>query len=168
MEYKVIYSNRKTVGLSIVDAHLVVRAPIGTPKRKIARIVKEHQKWIDSHIQKQVKKQSMLDALSDEDIKRLKKEAKVYFKEKIDYYSKIMGLKYSRVTVTSAMKRFGSCNSNGNICFSYRLMLYPEPAREYVVVHELAHLVEMNHSSKFYKIVESILPDYKKRKRLLK
>jgi predicted metal-dependent hydrolase len=47
-------------------------------------------------------------------------------------------------------------------------MLYPEAAREYVVVHELAHLVEMNHSKRFYKIIESVLPDYKERKRMLK
>ena len=47
-------------------------------------------------------------------------------------------------------------------------MLYPEAAREYVVVHELAHLVEMNHSERFYKIIEGVLPDYKARKRLLK
>jgi predicted metal-dependent hydrolase len=56
----------------------------------------------------------------------------------------------------------------GNISFSYRLMLYPEPAREYVIVHELAHLLEMNHSKRFYKIIESVLPDYKWRKSLLK
>ncbi len=168
MEYDIKYSNRKTLALSIVNSRLIVKAPIGTPKRKIAKIVKEHENWIASHIEKQVRKQNMMDALSSDDIKRLKKEAKIYFKDKIDYYSKIMGLNYSRVTITSAMKRFGSCNSNGNICFSYRLMLYPEAAREYVIVHELAHLVEMNHSSRFYKIVEGVLPDYKKRKRLLK
>ena len=79
-----------------------------------------------------------------------------------------MGLKYGRITITSAQKRFGSCNSNGNICFSYRLMLYPESAREYVIVHELAHLKEMNHSKAFYAIIASVLPDYKHRRKLLK
>ena len=79
-----------------------------------------------------------------------------------------MGLKYSRIKITSAVKRFGSCSSSGNICYSYRLMLYPEEAREYVVVHELAHLEEMNHSKKFYEIISKVLPDYKYRRRLLK
>ena len=79
-----------------------------------------------------------------------------------------MGLKYSRITITSAETRFGSCSSKGNISYSYRLMLYPEAAREYVVVHELAHLLEMNHSKKFYAIVERYLPDYKERRRMLK
>ena len=72
------------------------------------------------------------------------------------------------MTITGAKTRFGSCSSKGNISFSYRLMMYPEPAREYVVVHELAHLVEMNHSKRFYAIVERYLPDYKERKKQLK
>ena len=78
-----------------------------------------------------------------------------------------MGAKYQRLTITGAKTRFGSCSSKGNISFSFRLMLYPEPAREYVVVHELAHLFEMNHSKQFYQIVEKYIPDYKERKKLL-
>ena len=79
-----------------------------------------------------------------------------------------MNLQYGRITITSAKTRFGSCSSKGNISYSYRLMLYPEEAREYVVVHELAHLLEMNHSKRFYAVVEKYLPDYKLRRRLLK
>ena len=99
---------------------------------------------------------------------KLKREAREYLETKTEYFSKIMGLKYSRITITSAERRFGSCSSKGKICYSYRLMLYPEAAREYVVVHELAHLVEMNHSKRFYKIVEKYLPDYKERRRMLR
>ena len=83
-------------------------------------------------------------------------------------FFKSYGLKYNRITITSAKTRFGSCTTQKNISFSYRLMLYPELAREYVVVHELAHLIEMNHSKKFYAIIEKYLPDYKERKKLLK
>ena len=79
-----------------------------------------------------------------------------------------MGLKYGRISITSAKTRFGSCNSRGNIAYSYRLMLYTEAAREYVVVHELSHLLEMNHSKSFYSIVEKYMPDYKERRKLLK
>ena len=79
-----------------------------------------------------------------------------------------MNLQYGRITITSAKTRFGSCSSEGNIAFSYRLMLYPEAAIDYVVVHELAHRREMNHSAAFYKIIASVLPDYKYRNALLK
>ena len=79
-----------------------------------------------------------------------------------------MGLKYGRVKITSAQKRYGSCNSEGNICYSYRLMMYPPEVRDYGVVHELAHLKEMNHSKRFYDVVASVMPDYKRRRRYLK
>ena len=78
-----------------------------------------------------------------------------------------MGIKYGRITITSAKKRFGSCSSKGNISYSYLLYLYPEAAREYVIVHELAHRVYMNHSPDFYRFIERYMPDYKLRKKLL-
>ena len=168
MEYDIIYSSRKTLALSIVDCKLIVRAPYRFPKMKIREEVEKHKEWIDKHIAAQQKKRDAFSSLSDDDIKKLKKDARKYLAEKTAYYAKIMGLKYGRISITSATKRFGSCNDKGNICFSYRLMLYPEAAREYVVVHELAHLCEMNHSERFYQIVASVLPDYKARKRLLK
>ena len=106
--------------------------------------------------------------LNEENIAELRKLAKKILKVKVAYYAEIMGLKYGRITITGAKTRFGSCSSKGNIAFSYRLMLYPEEAIDYVVVHELAHLLEMNHSPAFYKIVESVMPDYKERRKLLK
>lgn len=168
MDYKIIYSNRKTLALSIVDCQLVVKAPLETSKQSVEQMILKHKLWIEKHIASQMKKREMTNELTAEDIKQIKKEAKKYFTEKIEYYSNIMGLKCSRITITSATKRFGSCNSSGRICFSYRLMLYPDAAREYVVVHELAHLKEMNHSKNFYEIIEKVMPDYKSRKRLLK
>ncbi len=168
MKYKVIYSKRKTIALSIVDGGLVVKAPLKTKDEAIEAVIRKHARWVERHLASQRRKIEMFSSLSEDDIKMLKKSARIYFKEKIEYFSQIMGIKYSRMTITSAEKRFGSCNSKGNICFSYRLMLYPEAAREYVVVHELAHRIEMNHSPRFYKIIESVLPDYKERKRLLK
>lgn len=168
MEYKIIYSKRKTISISVDRSLIVVKAPIGTEEKIIKEVLQKHSAWIVRQIESQRRKASLFDNLTEDDIKKLKKDARLYFREKAEYYSKIMGLKYGRITITSAQKRFGSCSSQGNISFSYRLMLYPEEAREYVVVHELAHLKEMNHSKRFYKIVEAVLPDYKWRKSLLK
>lgn len=168
MEYRVVYSKRRTIAISVDKGIVTVKAPLGTDKKTIQSVLIKHSSWIEKHLNIQKKKQEMLSSLTDDDIKELKKEAKLYFKDKTEYYANIMGLKYGRITITSAQKRFGSCSSQGNISYSYRLMLYPEAAREYVIVHELAHLREMNHSSRFYAIVASVLPDYKIRKRLLK
>ena len=168
MDYSIVYSKRKTVTISVKGDTVLVKAPRFYPKRKIEELVNKHENWIRTRLEYEAKKASLQNSLGDEEVKRLRLSAKAYFKEKTEFYSKIMGIKYGRVTITSATTRFGSCSSAGNICFSYRLMLYPEAAREYVVVHELAHLKEMNHSSKFYAIIAKVLPDYKIRKRLLK
>ena len=78
-----------------------------------------------------------------------------------------MGVHPKGIKITSARKRFGSCGPNDTICFSWRLMTYPKEAVDYVIVHELSHLVERNHSSKFYDVVRKYMPDYKEREKLI-
>ena len=168
MEYEIKYSKRRTVALSVKDGKLVVKAPFFTPKHKIDSLVNSHRNWIEKSIEKQRIKNQRFEGLTEEQIKELKKCAKTILNYKTAYYANIMGLKYGRITITSAKKRFGSCSGKGNISYSYRLMLYPDEAIDYVVVHELSHLVHMNHSAEFYKTIEAVLPDYKKRRKLLK
>ena len=168
MKYDIVFSKRRTVSLSIKNGELTVRAPYGTSDKRIAEILLKHEKWIKNNLEKSLRKEEKFAHLSEEEIKNLKKEAKKYFDFKTKEFSEIMGLKYGRITITSAKTRFGSCSSKKNIAFSYRLMLYPEAAREYVVVHELCHLVHMNHSKNFYQLLMRYLPDYKERRRLLK
>ena len=168
MEYNVVYSVRKTVSISVDKSRITVKAPIGTDRETIEKILVKHTSWIQKNIEHQKKKEDLYRQLTPDEIKKIRKDARIYFAERTRYFADIMGLKYGRITITSAQKRFGSCSSKGNISYSYRLMLYPEAAREYVVVHELAHLKEMNHSKRFYDIVSGVLPDYKYRKRLLK
>ena len=79
-----------------------------------------------------------------------------------------MGLRPAGVTITGAEKRFGSCSAKNRICFSWRLMQYPEEAVDYVVVHELAHILHKNHGKAFYACVEEVLPDWRARRALLK
>ena len=168
LEYNVIFSDRRSISLSIKNGKLTVRAPRKTPTKTIEKLILKHEKWIISHLEKSREKECRYASLTKAEIEKLKKEAKLYFGTKTRVFSEITGLKYSRIKITSAKTRFGSCSSDKNICFSYILMLYPEPAREYVIVHELCHLVYMNHSKDFYALLESYLPDYKERKRLLK
>ena len=79
-----------------------------------------------------------------------------------------MGVEYGTVKITSAQKRFGSCSGKNNICYSYILMQYPIEAIEYVVVHELCHLVHMDHSPAFWAEVERIMPNYRTWKKWLR
>lgn len=167
-EFELIRSDRRTLSASVRDGKVIVRAPLKLPERKIASFLQKHVDWILRTLEKAKEKSEKFNALTDDDILTLKAKAKAYLTQRTEEYAEIMGLKYSRITITSAKTRFGSCSSKGNISYSYRLMLYPTEAIEYVVVHELAHLIEMNHSKRFYGIIEKVLPDYKERMRLLK
>ena len=168
MDYKIVYSGRKTISLCVKDGVLTVKAPYGTKQKRIEELVSSHEAWIKKHIKKQNEKNEKYGNLTDEMIAKLRVAAKGILPLKVAYYARIMGLKYGRITITGAKTRFGSCSSKGNIAFSYRLMMYPDEAIDYVVVHELAHLKEMNHSPAFYKIIAKVLPDYKERIKLLK
>ena len=75
---------------------------------------------------------------------------------------------YGRITIREQKTRWGSCSSKGNLNFNWKLIRMPQEILDYVVVHELAHRMEMNHSPRFYRIVASVLPDYKIRERWLK
>ena len=168
VEYDIIYSNRTTLSLCIKDGRLVVRAPRGASKEKIDEALAGHEEWIISNLERQKNKRERFDKLTDADIEQLRRDAKEILPRKVAYFAARMGIKYGRVTITSAKTRFGSCSSSGDLSFSYRLMTYPDEAIDYVVVHELAHIREMNHSPKFYAIIEEQFPDYKERKKLLR
>lgn len=168
MEYTVLYSKRKTISISVHGGVLTVKAPIGTKTERIEELLKEHSRWIKGHLARALAEEKLYSLLDEAKIKRLRAEAREYFTVKTKHYAQIMGLEYNKVRISSARSRFASCSSKGNISYSYRLMLYPESCREYVIVHELAHLLEMNHSDKFWRIVEKYMPDYKKRRAELK
>lgn len=91
-----------------------------------------------------------------------KESAQTFIEKRLDYYSNLTGIKFGRTRITSAKRRWGSCSKEGNLCFSYRLVMAPVSVIDYVVVHELCHIDEHNHSSAFWEKVRVILPDYKK------
>lgn len=168
MEYEVIYSDRRTLALSVKEGKLIVRAPRRTPDFKIKEAILAHSDWIQKHISEQAEKAKNHPEPTPEREAEMRRDARKILTAKTAYFAEKMGLKYGRISITGAKTRFGACSSKGNISYSFRLMSYPEEAIDYVVVHELSHLVEMNHSPRFYKVVESVLPDYKERRKLLK
>ena len=106
---------------------------------------------------------------SDEAQRRaLIEKAKTVLPPKIDHYAALMGVHPTRVTITSARTRFGSCSGRNAISFSWRLMQYPEEAIDYVVVHELAHIRHHDHSAAFYRFIASVMPDHEARRALLR
>ena len=168
MNCKIIYSDRKSVGISVKAGEVIIRSPRGVKREVLEKILADNSSWVARAIEKtkQISENHPEPTKAEERALRL--AAKKYFEEKCRLFAEKMGLEYGRISITGAKTRFGSCSSKKNVCFSYRLMTYPEAAREYVIVHELCHLVHMNHSSAFYALLERYMPDYKRRRALLK
>lgn len=90
-----------------------------------------------------------------------------YLKERLDYWSGVMGISYGQLKFSSALRRWGSCSAEGNINITWYLLFAPPRAIDYVLVHELAHRVEFNHSKAFWAVVEKYMPDYEQQKKVL-
>ena len=168
MNYKIIKSNRKTISLSVDDElNAVVKVPYYVSNYQIQEFIDKNSEWLEKAV---LRKKKHIDKynISDEEKKRLILEANDYLPKRVKYYSDIMNVKPTGLKITSAKKRFGSCNGKNSICFSYYLMLYPKDAIDYVVVHELAHIKHHNHSKEFYNYISIFMPDYKQREKLLR
>ena len=185
MNITIVRSNRKTLAIQInPDLSVTVRAPIYASQREIERILKEKEGWIQKHIEKireqEAKRKEMYgekgeygksaerEYLSNEEIHKLAEKALEYIPKRVSYFAKQIGVTYGKITIRNQKTRWGSCSSKGNLNFNCLLMLTPPEVIDYVVVHELCHRKEMNHSDAFWKEVETVLPDYREQKRWLK
>lgn len=169
MDYTLIYEKRKTLSLKVTeDLTVLVKAPKGFSRAEIDRFVSAHKTWIEKTKTRQQKRAETENTLTDTYINELRARAAEIIPKRVEYYAKEMGVQPMGIKITSAKTRFGSCSGKNSLCFSWRLLLYPPEAVDYVVVHELAHIREKNHSPAFYAVVASVLPDYKAREQLLK
>lgn len=167
-DYQIIYSRRKSIALQITrDLNVIVRAPFHTSEMTVKTFVSEHQQWLEDTLERCGKSKAYRQYTAFEE-QSLRKKAEAILPERIAFYSEQMGVIPNGFKITSAQSRLGSCSGKNNICFSWRLMDYPDEAIDYVVVHELAHIRHKNHSKAFYQYIAEYLPDYKERQRLLK
>ena len=166
MDYTLIRSSRKTISIQLSPTgEVVVRAPNRMPKRDIERFVDSKRGWIEGHLRKLPEAQPKL---TDTELRELARHAKEVLPEIAAYYAPLVGVDYGRITIRAQRTRWGSCSAQGNLNFNCLLMLTPDNVMEYVVVHELCHRKEMNHSPKFWAEVERVLPNYRESKRWLK
>lgn len=163
MEYEVIRSRRKTLTLEVRGERVIVKAPWLTPDRYIQNFVLSHERWISRRLAKNAAVQAeAADKLTEEDIRQLAKQAKKVIPARVEYYADIVGVTYGRIAIRHQKTRWGSCSRKGNLNFNCLLMLTPPEVLDSVVVHELCHRKEMNHSEKFYREVYRAFPDYDK------
>ena len=95
-------------------------------------------------------------------------QAATLIQEKVDKWSVILSVRPNKVTIRGQRSRWGSCSRKGNLNFNWKLMMAPETIIDYVVIHELAHLQQMNHSKKFWQIVAANCPEWRNRKKWLR
>lgn len=167
IEYKLIRTARKTVAICVKpDGEVEVRAPRKASRQFIEDFVDRKKEWIEQNVQtmRQRKESRRRVVLTKEQKAAAKAKAEAVISARCQYFAPRMGVDFAGVRVNSAKSRWGSCTAGGNLNFTYRLIYTNPELIDYVVVHELAHRKEMNHSSRFWAVVEGELPDYRQRR----
>lgn len=160
---ELIRSARKTLSLQIGDAeHLIIRAPLRMPEYRIRMFLEEKRNWVVGKLEAR-KQEGTTRKLTPEELELLIRQAKEVLPGLTAAYAERIGVIYGRITIRHQRSKWGSCSAKGNLNFNCLLMLVPAEVREYVLVHELCHRLEMNHSARFWGHVARILPDYRER-----
>ena len=171
MKYRLERSNRKSISVQIKGAEIIVRAPLKMKKEDIDLFLEKHREWIEENLKKAMAAKAEIEKeppLTYSDIEKLAEKALEVIPSRVEYYAGLLGVKYGKITVRNQKTRWGSCSSKGNLNFNCLLMLAPPEVLDSVIVHELCHLKEMNHSKRFYDEILRVFPDYYKHHAWLK
>ena len=169
-QVEIIRSKRKTVTIQIKsDGRVVVRAPMRMSGAAIRQLLEEKSAWIEKHLA-QIRRQneSAEPAFSPEQLRQLAEAARQDLPRRAARFAPLVGVSCGRITIRAQKSRWGSCSTRGNLNFNCLLMLCPEEVRDYVVVHELCHRKEMNHSRRFWQELARVLPEYEQQRQWLK
>ena len=170
-EYELIKSSRKTLAAEIKQGRLIIRAPHQAADDDIRRFIQKNRQWIETHLAKSRSREAAAEnipKLTPEELHNLAQQALKVIPARAAYYAPLIGVTYGRITIRNQTSRWGSCSSKGNLNFNCLLMLAPPEVLDSVVVHELCHRKEMNHSQKFYAEVLRVLPTYRTQEKWLK
>lgn len=165
-------SHRRTTVLSVSPrAEVILKVPYETSKEEINRILTENSSWIHTRVERILRARENAETVqpfTKEELRELTCEAAEYIPMRVAFYAERLHVSYGRITIRHQRTRWGSCSMKGNLNFNCLLMKAPPEVLDYVVVHELCHRREMNHSSNFWALVEAVLPDYQTQKTWLR
>ena len=167
---KIFYKNSKrskyySIRIDNNDNVIVTITRFGN-KLTAEKFVRQKTPWINKKIEQKKYKPINLSNKTKEDYKKNKNIAKEEIENIIGKLNK--NFNYKKINIKNQKTMWGSCSANKNLSFNYKIIYLTEELREYIVVHELCHLKEMNHSKRFWDEVEKILPDYKERRKKIK
>ena len=143
------------------DGTIVVTTPFGLKETIAEKFIQEKSDWLFSKISffKQFKGKAIA-RYSQEDYLKHKDSARKFAMERVDHFNTTYKFKFNRINIKNQKTRWGSCSNKGNLNFNYKIVLLPERLADYIIVHELCHLKELNHSKKFWNLVAKAMPDY--------
>ena len=166
--YTLVRSKRKTISIQITSGgEVVVRCPNRCPKREVEAFLESKRRWIEGHLAARDSR-PQLPLFTGEELRALGERAARLLPERAAHFAPLVGVSYGRITIRSQRTRWGSCSAKGNLNFNRLLVLCPLEVLDYVVVHELCHRREMNHSAAFWAEVEKYCPDYRIHREWLK
>ena len=170
-DVKIIKSSRKTVAIEIRrDGEIIVRAPYSVKDTYIEALLLSKRAWIEkklTDLKIANDSEEPTEQLTESEIKELAALAKEMMPQKVAHYAEVLGLEYGKITIRNQKTRWGSCSAKNNLNFNCLLMLCPDNVVNYVVVHELCHIIHHDHSKAFWREVERVMPDYKEAKLFL-
>ena len=171
---KIIYTLRKNrrskcMRLSVsADASVKMSVPMRVSGQMADAFLRAKAAWVFSRLENFKNNSSVLPLATREDYLKYKELAREIVAKKLQHFNAEYGYQWKKISIRNTKTRWGSCSSSGNLNFSYRIIYLPEHLCDYIIVHELCHLGQFNHSAKFWDLVTRTVPDYKKRRREIK
>lgn len=146
------------------DGSFIVTIPRGFSISRAEEFILKQAEWVleKLNIMKGRSQSRVFMRRSRQEYLKLRSDAQTMVQAKVDKFNELYKLKYNKVTIRNQKTRWGSCSKKGNLNFNYKIVFLPEKYAEYIIVHELCHLQEFNHSRKFWDLVSVALPDCRK------
>ena len=142
------------------DAQVVVTVPKGVSKALVEKFITQKSEWIEDKVAYFSQfKNKQITKTSEADFVKYKNEALKLATERVEHFNASYGFSYKQINVKNQKTRWGSCSTRGNLNFNYKIIFLPETVRDYVIVHELCHLKEFNHSRKFWNLISKTIPE---------
>lgn len=142
------------------DAQVVVTVPKGVGKVLVEKFITQKSEWIEDKVAYFSQfKNKQITKPSEADFVKYKNEALKLATERVEHFNEVYGFFYKKINVKNQKTRWGSCSTRGNLNFNYKIIFLPETVRDYVIVHELCHLKEFNHSRKFWNLISKTIPE---------
>jgi len=163
-----IKKSRKARNLRLTiypDGKVIATLPCGINESLIDKFILEKSKWIFGKLEKMRFSKNpngrLLAKFGKREYNRYKKQSFFFIKNRLEELNKFYNFNFKRISIRNQRTRWGSCSRRGNLNFNYKLIFLPERLADYVIIHELCHIKEFNHSASFWNLVAETVPDYK-------